>query len=244
MVICLNRKITTRFTLDIIDNKKSTKINSGFFNLNILCLSAIIWRSRFDTTFKTCFNVVILKILRKSPISPGSAKKSYLKTKKLFVMANLKPLVFDENLIIEALDGKVTIVKAKKVFKAGIDSDFKNWGLDKPGEATKEVYVDGCAIIEDSKFDHISASPSDDLDKLCFTQAQIIRLCKKYPRQFGQEGGVTSFLFKVDNKYFIAGVRVRFNGLDVGVRRFGRGSGMPSAVVASLSSTSLRACLA
>lgn len=135
----------------------------------------------------------------------------------------LRLLSSNENLVIEALNGKARIAKAGKVFKSYIDGDFRNWGLDKRGQATKEVKVDVHEIVADATFSRIFSSINPDLDKVTMTQHQIIRLCEKYPTWLRQEGYGTFFLMKENGQYFVVNVYVDPDGLNVYVRHFGSG---------------------
>jgi hypothetical protein len=134
-------------------------------------------------------------------------------------LPTLQRLSTDENMIIESLDGKATITDAKKTF-VYIDSDFKGWGLNKKGEATKETPIQPYELVQDANFAKIFSSFAN-LDEACFTQAQIIRFCEKYPRQLRQEGYANFFLLKMDGEYFVAVVDVRSDGLEADVDRFG-----------------------
>ncbi|MCR4279879.1 MAG: hypothetical protein NUV82_00430 [Candidatus Komeilibacteria bacterium] len=52
-----------------------------------------------------------------------------------------------------------------------------------------------------------------DLDRLCLTQHQIKKLCKKHANWLRADGYGTFFLFKVEDRYFVARVRVYSDGL-------------------------------
>jgi len=125
----------------------------------------------------------------------------------------------NDKLMIEASDGKAYIFDAKNIFKSGIDGDFKNWGLNKSGPATKEILVDVNETVSDGTFVQIFTGISSDLEKLVMTQAQIIRFCEKHPTWLRQEDYATLFLTKVGYEYFVVYVRVRSDGLLVRVRR-------------------------
>jgi len=133
----------------------------------------------------------------------------------------LKLLSGAETLMLDALDGKETLATAKEVFPSGIDGDFKNWGTNKAGIATKEQAVDVHELVKDSTFAQMFGSLGTDLDKLCLTQAQIKNFCKKHPNWLRKDGYATFFLFKVEDQFFVAYVDVDSDGLDVYVDRFG-----------------------
>ena len=60
-----------------------------------------------------------------------------------------------------------------------------------------------------------------DLDKLCLTQHQIKTFCEVHKEWLRKDGYATFFLFKVDEQFFVAHVRVSSVGLGVHVFRFG-----------------------
>lgn len=130
---------------------------------------------------------------------------------------NLK--LIKQGLKIEALDGKRYIYGKKDVFNNYIDSDFKNWKLDKKSNPTQETKVDVYELIKNATFKEMFVG---NLDKLCLTQDQIIEFCDKHPDWLNQEEGYTFFLFKVNKEYFVARVDVDSDGLIVHVDRFER----------------------
>lgn len=132
----------------------------------------------------------------------------------------LKLLFGAETLMLDALDGKETLATAKEVFPSGIDGNFKNWGTNKPGIATKEQAVDVQELVKDGTFAQMFGSLGTDLDKLCLTQSQIKNFCKKHPQWLRQNGYATFFLFKVEDQFFVAKVLVNSGGLYVNVYRF------------------------
>lgn len=135
----------------------------------------------------------------------------------------LKLLSGAETLMLDALDGKETLATAKETFPSGIDGDFKNWGTNKAGIATKEQAVDVHELVQNATFAQMFGSLGTDLDKLCLTQSQIKNFCKKHPNWLRKDGYATFFLFKVDEQFFVAHVFVDSGGLFVDVRRFGDG---------------------
>jgi len=131
-------------------------------------------------------------------------------------MESILKLISTESLLIEALDGKATIAEAKKVFTY-IDSDFRNWDLNKPGQATPEIKVAVYEMINNATFSQMFGSLTDNLDKLVMSQAQIISFCTKHASWLRQDGYGTFFLIKENGAYFVVGVRVRDDGLSVHV---------------------------
>jgi len=117
----------------------------------------------------------------------------------------------------DPLDGKATIAEAKGTFKSYIDSDFNNWGLNKPGQATAEMALAVYEMTANATFSQMFSSLADNLDKLIMSQAQIIWFCEKHPSWLRQDGYGTFFLIKEYGKYFVVLVDVDGDGLRVGV---------------------------
>jgi len=136
----------------------------------------------------------------------------------------LKLISVGEKIMIESLDGKALISKAKNTFKSGIDSDFTNWKLNEVSTATSETLLAVYEMVNDAIFVQMFTELNSDLDKLVMTQAQIIRFCEKHSTRLRQEGYATFFLTKVKGEYFVGGVRVGAGGLGVSVYRLGYGS--------------------
>lgn len=129
-------------------------------------------------------------------------------------------LLKGESIIIEKCDGTEILTQAEKVFKSGIDSDFKNWKLDKTSKATEKTAVAVHEIIKDSTFVQMFGSFGTDLDKLCLTQHQIKSFCKNHSDWLREGGYGTFFLFKDGENFFVASVHVCSDGLSVGVDEF------------------------
>lgn len=124
-----------------------------------------------------------------------------------------------EALTISARDGSRTIAKAKNTFLSGVDRDFTSWGLDNKGGQTEETPVDVYEMIKDANFKQMFTSLSPDLDKLSFTQDQIIEFCEKHQDWLRTDGYATLFLFKENGKFFVAYTFVFSRGLHVYLRR-------------------------
>ena len=125
-----------------------------------------------------------------------------------------------DNLTLKATKGKETLARADDIFQY-IDSDFKSWGLDKKSENTNEVKLAVFELVINVDYRTMFGELSNDLDKLCLTQAQVIEFVKSYPDQLKQDGYVTFFMFKKDSKYFVAHVDFHSYGCrQVYVRRF------------------------
>ncbi len=105
-----------------------------------------------------------------------------------------------EKMIIEASNGKEIIGRSKDTSKSYVDSNFKDYGLEKPGAATAKTQLDVYEIVKDATFVQMLDSLTSDWNKLVMSQAQIIIFCKKYKDWIRHEGHGTFFLVKKDAK--------------------------------------------
>jgi len=118
----------------------------------------------------------------------------------------LKLIPGAESLMLDATSGEKIIAEAKDVFSY-IDSDFKGWKADEKGSATEETAVGVYEMTEDATFAQMFGSLSPDINKLCLTQEQIINFCQKHRQHLRKDGYGTFFLFKSNNRFFVAHVR-------------------------------------
>lgn len=114
---------------------------------------------------------------------------------------------------IPALKGEGVIADSKLFYY--IDSDFRNYGADKPGIATKKMKLDVFEMDKDATFAQMMSA--DNL----LTQEQILYFIKNHKDLLRQNGYATFFPFKSGEEVFVAYVCVDGDGgLSVGVRRF------------------------
>lgn len=128
-----------------------------------------------------------------------------------------KMKIIHKNIQIDATSGKETIANANDTF-VYIDSDFKNWNTSVHGTKTKAIELAVCELTENSIFAQMFTKP----DEMALSQEQIIDFCKNHKDKLVQDW-CTFFLFKVGNKFFVAGVCVDPGGLFVNVHEFSRG---------------------
>lgn len=132
----------------------------------------------------------------------------------------LRLLYADRTIVIPTCDGTQTIAQAKGTFPYGIDSDFKNWELDKSGGATGETAVQVHELAQNATFAKMFGSLGADLNKLCLTQHQIKTFCEQHTSWLRTDGYATFFLFKEGEQFVVAIVHVYSGGLYVRARRF------------------------
>lgn len=140
-----------------------------------------------------------------SGLAPEEAPKPYLRHLETVTLASTK--------------GSATLAKAKQVFTGWLDSDFKNWGTDVPGEDTDETKVDVHEMTRDGNCKTLFGSLGDP-HKLVLTQGQIEEFCRSHRDSLRQEGYGTFFLFEVNGELFVAFVVVIGGRLRAGVDRF------------------------
>lgn len=149
-----------------------------------------------------------------------------------------------EALEIDKTKGKKTLARSGKIFKAGVDLDFENWGLDKSGKPFGKMPVRIYEIVASGMFmqifgwifgtcledganaeerKHFIEEYRENLRKICMkNDEQIInfvqkfpdKLCKKYATFFLREDEDTGNFFVVDVYVHSDG------GLSVDVARF------------------------
>ena len=126
-------------------------------------------------------------------------------------------------MVIGATKGTDTLASASDVFSY-IDPNLKNWGCDKAEQSTGEMDVEVYEQIEDADYQKIFGCFNRDFNSLFLSTAQIksfvLNNAKDYMRET-EEWTTFRFLFKVENEFFIADVRVHSDGKrDIRVRRF------------------------
>ncbi len=142
------------------------------------------------------------------------------KPKPIFtIQPYLRLILGGTKLTISECSGQRTIAKVDKVFRGYIDRDFVNYGLDVEGVATPDTDVEVHELVRDGDFTDIYNSLGADLDKLVLTQDQVISFVETHRGWLRKDGYGTFFLLKEGNGFFVAGVSVHPDGLDVQARR-------------------------
>jgi hypothetical protein len=132
------------------------------------------------------------KFLRKEPCWVGVKANPYLKS---FATGTL-----------EATTGERTLAQADNVFTCYLDPDFENWETYVKGEPTKDTPFEVLELVKDGKFEQVFGAFAQSLDGLCWSQDQIISFVEKHADLLHPQGYPTFFLFKVGDKFFVAGV--------------------------------------
>lgn len=135
----------------------------------------------------------------------------------------LKLLYENERIILPMLCGHRTINKDREIFN-NLFKDEKFKDLDKREHKTLETEVVFYGLKERASFDEIFYSLSYNLDDLCLTQHQILKICEKY-RKHLKPNYATFFLIKKKrflrkSKYHVVFVGNHSGGLDAGVYNF------------------------
>lgn len=122
---------------------------------------------------------------------------------------------------IQPTDGKSVIAQEKELFNGYLGSDFRNWGLDKKGEVAPKTNIEVFELVKDANFSQIFNAISNNIDKLCLTQSQIIQIVRNHRNLLNQDGWANFFLMKENHEYFVTYVCLYSGGdLGAGVRRF------------------------
>lgn len=142
--------------------------------------------------------------------------------------AQTKPAILQlisggKNIVIRATSGQRTIAQANDVFTWYFDPNFKNWGLDVPGEAKPETPVEVHEMVKGGDFKTIFGSLGRELDTLSLTQEQIVAFVEdpKNKDWLRTDGYATFFLLKVGNEFFVVYVGLDGDGgPGAGINRF------------------------
>lgn len=138
----------------------------------------------------------------------------------------LKLISAGTNVVIDATNGTETLASASDVFSY-ISPDFKNWECDKAEQATPEVFVKIYEQTKDAEYPAIFGSIDQNLHLLVLTTPQIKSFIVNNAKDYLLEAEWTCFrfLFKTDDEFFVADVRVLSDGdRDIRVTRFLDGS--------------------
>ncbi|MFA5184240.1 MAG: hypothetical protein WC456_01820 [Patescibacteria group bacterium] len=127
---------------------------------------------------------------------------------------------------IPAADGKRIISEASGTFRGYIDTNFKKYGLDRPGTATKRAKSSAYELTSGATFKQMFTSFGVDLERLWLTQDQMISICSNQ-KNLRLEGYANFFLVKkdenlpaTDDNLFVARVYVNSDGLVACVHGF------------------------
>ncbi len=113
------------------------------------------------------------------------------------------------------------ISEAKEVFSGWIDSDFKEYGLNKATGSSHAMLMDIYDLTENGTFKDIFESFNIPLDSLVVSQGQVIEFAKTLEKDDKHD---YFFLLKQDGEFFVANVYFGGGGrLMVGVYRFSLG---------------------
>ena len=129
----------------------------------------------------------------------------------------------DTSVTIGPIDGTEILASAQDIFNY-ISPDFKNWGCDKPESPTPDITVDVYEQTEDAEYKNIFESIDQNIDHLVLTTPQIksfiINNAKDYILST-EEWTCFRFLFKANDEFFVADVRILSDGnRDVRITRF------------------------
>jgi len=158
------------------------------------------------------------KFLRKEPCWTAEVKN-----------LSLRLIASGKQIIIAACDGTQTLAQAKEMFSSDIHYGFKNFNLNKPGEATEETVVQVYELLQHATYAQMYESLGVDLGKLCMTQHQIVAFCEQNPDwlHLDDEHVITSFLFRGDegksatpDNLFVANAYAQCGKLDCAVYQF------------------------
>lgn len=107
---------------------------------------------------------------------------------------------------LPATEGKRTLAKMVELFEGFLDNNFVNWGTDVPGEAKSETPFEVFELVKNGTFAQVFGAFGAGLDRLCWSQDQIITFVENHVDLLHPEGWPIFFLFKVGEEFFVAHV--------------------------------------
>ena len=110
---------------------------------------------------------------------------------------------------IRECDGVTTVANAKNVFSL-VDSAFKEVNV--PSEATHATTIEVYKFFMYSSLYFVFRSINSDLDKLVFTQNQIVEICENHSDYLNPDT-TTFFLTKVNKKYVVVMAAARHKSI-------------------------------
>jgi hypothetical protein len=99
---------------------------------------------------------------------------------------------------LKASDGSRLIHQAKNTFEAYIDSNFVNWGMNKPGVATPEILAEVHEMVSNGTFMGIFSALPGCWNEKCIPQDKVVDFCETLPDWLRQEEFGNFFLVKKD----------------------------------------------
>jgi urease gamma subunit len=98
-----------------------------------------------------------------------------------------------------ATDGTGNYEKAAEVFKAGLDPDFKNWGIIFSGVAPEmDIAID--ELTENGEFSEFLGDTAEELEKRHILGAQLVKFCQDHPDWLCKNGCATFFILTKDDE--------------------------------------------
>ena len=106
--------------------------------------------------------------------------------------------------VLKATTGQRTLANADNIFTGYLDSKFVDLKTDIKGQSTKETPFEVFEQIGDGTLNQIFGSFDTNLDRLCWSQDQIITFVEGYSDMLHPAGYPTFFLFKVGKHFLVA----------------------------------------
>ena len=133
------------------------------------------------------------------------------------IVGPLKLISGDKKIVLQKTDDQELLAEADDIFN-DIDPDFKNYGCNVKGAKSKptaKTAVQVYELVKDATFQQMFGAFGENLDRLCFSQSQIKKFVRNH-REMLALNWWTSFLFKVEEEFFVARVS-RYNSGILGV---------------------------
>jgi len=130
------------------------------------------------------------------------------------VVGYLRLISSGMEIIIGPTDGQETIAQARGLFKGWIDKYFVEC-IGIKDHPTKETSVQVFEMINSRTFGQIFGGFGENLDRLCFSQGQVVSFARNHSKWFRRYGPGTFFLLKINGDYLVARVFWGTGNLDI-----------------------------
>ncbi len=107
----------------------------------------------------------------------------------------------DEEMYIEAVDGKETIADARDIFAFPLINQTSILSMSVSGNPSERLSVMPYEVLGEQKFEEMFLNLSSDFERLILGQAQIANFCRRYLTWIKNRNTPTVFLTPIERTY-------------------------------------------
>lgn len=120
----------------------------------------------------------------------------------------LKRIFKEEKIILPETNGRLNIKKSAGLFNVCLDCKFKYLNSNTHEKSSRETVLEVYELKKDCTFKEMFNSFERNLKQLYLTQHQIVMFYQKH-KEFLHPKWLTLFLFKENEKFFVASVHLK-----------------------------------